>query len=81
MIKKRSKIPRLQPSFFSVQIVDSVFRGDGINFWRHAKLRKLMEEENCRSLIISRLNRGIARRSGPDDHVEDVVRKGAEKRT
>ncbi len=58
-------------------MVEAVFRGEGFSswsWWRHAKLRKLMEEENCRNLTISRLNKSFARRMSQDDHVEDIVR-------
>ncbi len=58
---------------FIKDVVDGVFRGEGLNFWRHAKLRKLMEEENCRVLIIGRLNKGLPTRMAPNEHMDDVV--------
>eukprot|EP00094_Tigriopus_californicus_P007677 TCALIF_07393-PA protein Name:"Similar to rab3-GEF MAP kinase-activating death domain protein (Drosophila melanogaster)" AED:0.23 eAED:0.14 QI:0/0.48/0.46/0.88/0.96/0.96/26/0/2175 len=57
---------------FIKDIVDQVFQGDGISWLKHNRLRKLMEDESHRMLAISKLNRALDGRSGPDDHMTDV---------
>lgn len=32
-----------------------------------------MEDENYRNLVVSRLNKTLERKIGPDDHIDDVV--------
>lgn len=57
---------------FIKDVVDQVFQGDGISWLKHNRLRKLMEDESHRMLAISKLNRNLDARSGPDDHISDV---------
>ena len=53
--------------------MESVFNGEGISWLKHNRLRRLMEDEIYRNLTLSRLNRLLNKRTGPEEHVEDVV--------
>eukprot|EP00095_Tigriopus_kingsejongensis_P005098 maker-scaffold161_size295871-snap-gene-0.10 protein:Tk05098 transcript:maker-scaffold161_size295871-snap-gene-0.10-mRNA-1 annotation:"map kinase-activating death domain isoform x3" len=57
---------------FIKDIVDQVFNGDGISWLRHSRLKKLMEDESHRMLILSKLNKTLERKTGANDHVDDV---------
>lgn len=37
------------------------------------RIRKLMEDENYRNLVVSRLNKTLDQKIGPDEHIDDVV--------
>ena len=47
--------------------------GDGVGWLKLSRLRKLMEDENYRNMILSKLNKSIDRKVAPDDHIQDVV--------
>lgn len=40
------------------------------------RLKKLMEDESYRNFVLSKLNKTLDRKIAPDDHIDDVVRKG-----
>lgn len=58
---------------FLKEMVDQVLEGEGVGWLKLGRVRKLMEDENYRNLVVSRLNKTIERKVGPDDHVEDVL--------
>lgn len=37
------------------------------------RVRKLMEDESYRTFVVTRLNRTLEHKIGPDDHIDDVV--------
>lgn len=47
--------------------------GEGVGWLKLNRLKKLMEDESYRSLVISKLNKTLDRKVGPDDHIDDVV--------
>ena len=47
--------------------------GDGVGWLKLSRLRKLMEDENYRNMILSKLNKSMDRKVAPDDHIQDVV--------
>lgn len=54
-----------------------MLEGEGIGWLKLNRVKKLMEDENYRNLVVSRLNKALERRVGPDDHIEDVcISKG-----
>ena len=55
------------------QVLTQVIEGEGIGWLKQNRVRKLMEDENYRMLVVSGLNRTLQRKIGPDDHIEDVV--------
>lgn len=62
------------PSVASGQVLTQVIEGEGIGWLKLNRVRKLMEDENYRQLVVSGLNRTLERKIGPDDHINDVVR-------
>ena len=46
--------------------------GEGIGWLKLNRVKKLMEDENYRNLVVSRLNQTLDKKIGPDDHIEDV---------
>lgn len=49
-----------------------MLEGEGVGWLKLNRVKKLMEDENYRNLVISRLNKTMERKVGPDDHIEDV---------
>ena len=47
--------------------------GDGVGWLKLSRLRKLMEDENYRNMILTNLNKSVVKRVAPDDHIQDVV--------
>ena len=52
--------------------INSVLEGEGIGWLKLSRLKKLMEDEQYRALVIQLLNKAMPRKIGPDDHIEDV---------
>lgn len=48
--------------------------GEGLGWLKLSRVRKLMEDESYRNLVVSRMNKTLDKKVGPDDHIEDVVR-------
>lgn len=46
--------------------------GEGVGWLKMGRLKKLMEDEQYRMLVIQRFNKVLQRRISPDDHIEDV---------
>ncbi|CAF1108470.1 unnamed protein product, partial [Didymodactylos carnosus] len=58
---------------FLKEIVSSVLEGQGIGWLKISRVNKLMEDENYRNFVLSRLNTNLDRKfSDEDDHIEDV---------
>ena len=56
-------------------IVTSVLEGQGVGFWKLGRVKTLMEDENYRNFVVSRLNTTLDRKLSDEDmHLEDVVR-------
>ena len=60
---------------FLKDIIASVLDGQGVGFWKLGRVKKLMEDENYRNFVVSRLNTSLDRKlTDEDQHLEDVVR-------
>ena len=56
------------------EVVSSVLEGQGISWLKHSRVKKLLEDENYRNFVVSRLNRNLDKKLTDDDHhIEDVV--------
>ena len=52
-----------------------MLEGQGVGFWKLGRVKTLMEDENYRNFVVSRLNSTLDRKlSAEDMHLEDVVR-------
>ena len=51
-----------------------MIEGEGVGWLKLSRIRKLMEDENYRNLVVSRLNKTLDQKIGPDEHIDDVVR-------
>ena len=59
---------------FLKDIVANVLDGQGIGWLKINRVKKLMEDENYRNFVLSRLNTNLDKKySDEDDHIEDVV--------
>ena len=59
---------------FLKDIVTSVHEGQGVGWLKMSRLKKLMEDENYRNFVGSRLNTSLDKKLSDDDiHIEDVV--------
>lgn len=47
--------------------------GEGVGWLKLNRLKKLMEDENYRDLVVTKLNKGLNRKISPDDHIDDVA--------
>lgn len=54
--------------------MNQVLEGEGVGWLKLNRLKKLMEDESYRNLVVTKLNRTYDRKIGPDDHIDDVVR-------
>ncbi|XP_069171410.1 MAP kinase-activating death domain protein isoform X23 [Procambarus clarkii] len=60
---------------FLKDVLTQVIEGEGIGWLKLNRVRKLMEDESYRMLVVSGLNRTLERKIGPDDHINDVCVK------
>lgn len=58
---------------FLKDVITSILDGQGVGFFKLNRVRKLMEDENYRNFVVSRLNTSLDRKlSDEDSHIEDV---------
>ena len=67
-----SKLQNSENQNFLQGIIDNVLAGDGIGWLKFNRIKNLMEDENYRNFVVSRLNKTLNHKLGPDDHVQDV---------
>lgn len=60
---------------FLKDVVSQVVAGEGVGWLKFNRLKKLMEDESYRMLVLGKLNKTLDRKIAPDDHIDDVVRK------
>lgn len=59
---------------FLKEIINSVLEGHGVSWLKISRLKKLMEDENYRNFVVSRLNKNLDKKLTDDNqHIEDVV--------
>lgn len=59
---------------FLTEIVNNVLDGLGVGWLKISRVKKLMEDENYRNFVLSRLNVNLDKKySDEDDHIDDVV--------
>ena len=60
---------------FLKDVVTHVLDGQGVGWLKVSRVKKLMEDENYRNFVVSRLNSSLDRKLNEEDsHIEDVVR-------
>ncbi|KAG1661537.1 MAP kinase-activating death domain protein [Nymphon striatum] len=57
---------------FLKEVINNVLDGEGVGWLKLNRVRRLMEDENYRNLVVSRLNKTLDKKIGPDDHIDDV---------
>jgi len=56
-------------------VTTSVLEGRGVGFLKQGRVKKLMEDENYRNFVVSRLNTALEKKlTDENQHLEDVVR-------
>lgn len=58
---------------FLKDVVCQVLSGEGVGWLKFNRLKKLMEDESYRMLVLGKLNKTLDRKVSPDDHIDDVV--------
>lgn len=59
---------------FLKEIIANIFEGQGISFFKMGRMKKLLEDENYRNFVVSRLNKNLDKKLTDDNlHLEDVV--------
>ena len=74
VLEQRNAITAENHNFLK-DVVDQVVAGDGVGWLKLSRLRKLMEDENYRNMILPKLNRSLDCAASPDDHIQDVCLK------
>ncbi|XP_071056798.1 MAP kinase-activating death domain protein isoform X2 [Onthophagus taurus] len=57
---------------FLKDVVNQVLEGEGVGWLKLNRLKKLMEDESYRNFVLSKLNKTLDKKIGPDDHIDDV---------
>lgn len=59
---------------FLKEVINGVLDGQGLSWLKVSRIKKLMEDENYRNFVVSRLNRNLDKKL-PEDarHIDDVV--------
>ncbi|GBP63223.1 MAP kinase-activating death domain protein [Eumeta japonica] len=57
---------------FLNDLVQHVLDGEGVGWLKLNRLKKLMEDESYRNMVLSKLNRNYNRKTTPNDKVDDV---------
>ncbi|XP_037051965.1 MAP kinase-activating death domain protein isoform X4 [Bradysia coprophila] len=57
---------------FLNDLVTQVLAGEGVGWLKLNRLRKLMEDESYRMLVLGKMNRTLDKKIAPDDHIDDV---------
>jgi hypothetical protein len=57
---------------FLNDVVHHVLLGEGVGWLKFNRLKKLMEDESYRILVLSKLNKTLDKKISPDDHIDDV---------
>ncbi|BES98893.1 uDENN [Nesidiocoris tenuis] len=57
---------------FLKQVLAQVLEGEGVGWLKLNRLKKLMEDENYRTLVINKLNTSLDKKVSPADHIDDV---------
>ncbi|XP_031825818.1 rab3 GDP-GTP exchange factor isoform X7 [Nomia melanderi] len=57
---------------FLTDLVNQVLAGEGVGWLKLNRLKKLMEDESYRDLVVTKLNKGLNKKISPDDHIDDV---------
>ena len=58
---------------FLKEVIDGILEGQGVGWLKLSRVKKLMEDENYRNFVVSRLNRNMERKLVDDVvHIEDV---------
>ncbi|XP_037919112.1 MAP kinase-activating death domain protein isoform X4 [Hermetia illucens] len=57
---------------FLKDLINQVLAGEGVGWLKLNRLRKLMEDESYRMLVLGKLNKTLDKKIAPDDHIDDV---------
>lgn len=57
---------------FLKDVCTHVLSGEGVGWLKLSRLRKLMEDESYRMLVLGKLNRTLDKKIAPDDRIDDV---------
>lgn len=58
---------------FLKDVTQQVLSGEGVGWLKLNRLKKLMEDESYRTLVLGKMNKTLDRKIAPDDHIDDVV--------
>lgn len=53
--------------------MNQVLAGEGVGWLKLNRLKKLMEDESYRMLVLGKINKTLDKKIAPDDHIDDVV--------
>lgn len=69
-----SGVFRRENQQFLKDVVTGVLDGQGVGWLKISRVKKLMEDENYRNFVVSRLNTSLNKKlTDEDQHIEDVV--------
>lgn len=57
---------------FLRDVINQALAGEGVGWLKLNRLRKLMEDESYRTLVLGKLNKTLDKKIAPDDHIDDI---------
>ncbi|GAB0092198.1 MAP kinase-activating death domain protein [Sergentomyia squamirostris] len=57
---------------FLKDLMNQVLAGEGVGWLKLNRLKKLMEDESYRMLVLGKINKTLDKKIAPDDHIDDV---------
>ncbi|CAG7683786.1 unnamed protein product [Allacma fusca] len=57
---------------FIQEVANQVLNGEGVGWLKVGRLKKLLEDESYRVMLVAKINKTLDRKVGPDDHIDDV---------
>ena len=57
---------------FLKELTGAVMRGEGVGWLKLNRLKKLMEDESYRDMVLSAINKNVESRIRPDDRISDI---------
>ncbi|XP_072941897.1 MAP kinase-activating death domain protein [Epargyreus clarus] len=66
------RAPSSENQAFLNDLIQHVLEGEGVGWLKLNRLKKLMEDESYRNMVLSKLNRNFNRKAAPNEKVDDI---------
>uniref|UniRef100_A0A336KGN7 MAP kinase-activating death domain protein n=1 Tax=Culicoides sonorensis TaxID=179676 RepID=A0A336KGN7_CULSO len=69
---ERTRSSNSENQAFLNDLMNQVLIGEGVGWLKLNRLKKLMEDESYRMLVLKKLNKTLDKKIAPDDHIDDI---------